>query len=135
MQDKLILKAFKNKENICVVNYAREYINRKTQLGIMDRNSSADQNFFVSFRAPYKTVKASTIAKWILQVMSSAGVDTDRFKAHSTRGAGTSAAKGLVPIDMILASGGWSSPSTFSKFYDKPLSTDQSLGTAIASRF
>ena len=102
----------------------------------MDRDSSTDQNVFVCFRAPCKTVLASTIAKWILQVMSGAGVDTNRFKAHSrpTRGTGTSPAKGLVPIDMTLASGSWPSASTFSKFYDKPLSTDQSLGTAIASK-
>ena len=114
----------------------------------MDRDISTDQNVFVSFRALYETVLArivigpynslvlaSTLAKWVLQVMSGAGVDTNRFEGHSTRGTGTSPTKGLVPIDMTLASGSWPSPSTFSKFYDKPLSTDQSLGTAIASRF
>ena len=100
----------------------------------MDRDSSTDQNVFVCFRAPCTTVLASTIAKWVLQLMGGAGVDTNRFKAHSTRGTGTSPTKGLVPIDMTLASGSWPSPSTFSKFYDKPLSTDQLLGTAIASK-
>ena len=67
--------------------------------------------------------------------MDSAGIDTNKFKAHSTRGVGTSAAKGLVLIDLIMASGGWSSISTFSQFYDGTVSDNQSLDGAIVGRF
>ena len=67
--------------------------------------------------------------------MAQSGVDTNRFKAHITRGESTSAAKGLVPIDVILAHGGWTSQSTFAKFYDRKVSEVQSLGGAIVSRF
>ena len=64
--------------------------------------------------------------------MKQAGIDTDRFKAHSTRSAGTSAAKGMIPIETILSSGGWSSGNTFATFYDRPICTSRSLGERFA---
>lgn len=69
------------------------------------------------------------LATWTLRVdlglknvMAKAGIDISVYKAHSTRAAVTSAAKGKqVPIDTILSSAGWSSESTFARFYDKPI--------------
>lgn len=69
------------------------------------------------------------LATWTLgvelslkNVMAKAGIDTSVYKAHSTRAAVTSAAKGKkVPIDTILSTAGWSSESTFARFYDKPI--------------
>ena len=63
-------------------------------------------SFFVSYRPPLKAVGVSTIARWVVTVMSKVGVNIEKFKAHSTRSVSTSAAKGLVPIDTILSSGG-----------------------------
>jgi len=49
-------------------------------------------------------VATNTIARWIKVVIAKAGIDTDVSKAHSTRAAVTSAAKGKqVPIDTILS--------------------------------
>ena len=90
--------------------------------------------FLVSYRPPHRSVTVSTISRWVLEVMRQSGIDTSVFKAHSTRGAGTSAARGLVPIDVILTSGGWSSRSTFAKFYEREVPRAASLGNAIASR-
>lgn len=54
--------------------------------------------------------------------MAKAGIDTSVYKAHSTRAAVTSTAKGKqVPMDTILSTAGWSSESTFARFYDKPI--------------
>ena len=52
-------------------------------------------------------------------MLHKAGVDT-QFGAHSTRSASTSAAasKGL-PIDIVLKAAGWSSASTFTRFYKR----------------
>ena len=59
-------------------------------------------------------------ARWPKNVMAKAGIDTR--EALSTRAAVTSAAKGKqVPIDTILSTAGWSSESTFARFYDKPI--------------
>ena len=51
-----------------------------------------DKQFFNSFMKPHNPVTSSTIARWLKQVMESAGIDTIIFKAHSVRSASTSAA-------------------------------------------
>ena len=49
------------------------------------------------------------------------GVDTERFSAHSTRGASTSHAKMKgVPVTDILKVANWSSRNTFERFYHRP---------------
>ena len=48
------------------------------------------------------------------------GIDTDLFKAHSTRAAAASAARDSdIPINDILKIAGWAHASTFRQFYDK----------------
>ena len=116
-----------------MVKYVQEYIRRKSELGT--RHDAGNSAFFISYKAPHKPVGASTLAQWVVSVMASAGINVSVFKAHSTRRAGTSAAKGLVTIEAILRIGGWSSASTFAKFFDRRVDSDLSLGTAIASRF
>ena len=74
----------------------------------------------ISFIKPYHKVSTDTIARWIKTVLHLAGIDTSIFKAHSTRSASTSAATKLgVPLQDIMSSAGWSSNSTFGKFYNK----------------
>ncbi len=55
--------------------------------------------------------------------MGRAGVDTTVFRAHSVRGASTSAARDRgMPMQDILATADWSREreSTFRKFYYRP---------------
>ena len=78
----------------------------------------------IGYQKPHKPVSTDTIARWIKNAMGKVGIDTSVYKAHSTRAAATSAAKGKqVPIDTILSAAGWSSESTFARFYDKPIKT------------
>ena len=64
---------------------------------------------------------SSTIARWLKEVMALASTDTSTFKAHSVRGASTSAASMQgVTTDDILSAADWSTESTFQKFYCKP---------------
>ena len=53
--------------------------------------------------------------------MGKAGIDTDKFKAHSTRAASSSALKRSgMSVKQILLKANWSEKSrTFSKFYDR----------------
>jgi len=54
--------------------------------------------------------------------MSAAGIDSQIFKAHSVRGASTTAAaNAFVPLSTIMSMADWSSASTFRTFYYKPL--------------
>lgn len=71
----------------------------------------------IGYQKPHKPVSTNTIARWLKNVMAKAGIDTSVYKAHSTRAAVTSAAKGKqVPIDTILSAAGWSNVSTFARF-------------------
>jgi len=73
-----------------------------------------------------------TLARWVKNILSSAGVDTSKFKAHSTRSAATSfAAKQNVNVTDILSAVGWSSEQTFQRFYNRPDQTDFNFGTVI----
>ena len=73
---------------------------------------------------PYVHVVSATVARWLKNVMSAAGVDTTSFKPHSARSAGTSkaAAQGFSIKD-ILDLANWSRATTFRKFYQKPVAT------------
>ena len=68
--------------------------------------------------------------------MKAAGIDTTVFKPHSTRGAATSAAKAAnVPrgIQELMNTAGWRSESTFAKFYDRPIRSDNNFAEAVLS--
>lgn len=70
---------------------------------------------------PFKPVSLNTIARWIKEILALSDIDTDVFKAHSTRGAAaTAAADKGVSISEILQLGDWSQVNTFQKFYYRP---------------
>jgi len=65
-------------------------------------------------------------------MLAEAGIDTDTFKAHSVRGASSSAAlrKG-VHISDILQTADWSKDSTFKRFYYRPVADDGYASTVL----
>ena len=76
---------------------------------------------------PHKGVTANTVSNWIKDVMSHAGIDTTRFKAHSTRSAATRKAFRIGnPIDDVLMMADWSHAGTFFRFYCR--SANESIG-------
>uniref|UniRef100_A0A1X7UAY8 Tyr recombinase domain-containing protein n=1 Tax=Amphimedon queenslandica TaxID=400682 RepID=A0A1X7UAY8_AMPQE len=61
-------------------------------------------------------------ARWLKQVMTAAGIDTIIFKAHSVRSASMSAASTAgVTTEDILNAADWSTESSFSRIYYKPV--------------
>ena len=77
---------------------------------------------FIATRKPHRPVKPSTIGHWLKSVMTQAGINTQQFAAHSTRGAATSKAKSVgVSTKDILKAANWSSSSTFTRFYHRPV--------------
>ncbi len=82
------------------------------------RNMESSTRLIITHRKPHKPVATATVARWIKDILNASGIDTDIFKAHSSRGAATSAAKlAGVSGDDILATANWSTDSTFNKFY------------------
>ena len=72
----------------------------------------------LSYIEPHQCITTQSVSRWIVEVLTLAGIDTSTFTAHSTRSASTSKAKsqGISTKD-ILKRGHWSNRSTFQKFY------------------
>lgn len=113
----IILHKYHN-EAICPVRTLRHYLLRTA-------NVRKSNKLFISFKT-FKNVSTSTIARWLKLVLSESGIDVSKFKAHSFRGASTSAAKNAgVSLKDILKTANWSSASTFHKFYFKEVETQR----------
>lgn len=108
----IILPSYPDNKRLCVVTYLKKYIKRTKPF----RRS---QKLFISFQSPYHPVSKDTISRWIKATMQKAGIDTQMFKAHSTRAAATSAVTRHVDISTILKTAGWSNCRTFATYYDK----------------
>ena len=112
--------------SICVVTTLRANLART-----IDKRCDNKQ-LFISFLKPFKSVSRSTISRWIKVVMCKSGINVELFRPHSTRAAATSkASESSVPLDQILATAGWSSSSTFAKFYHKPIGANDSFAASI----
>lgn len=92
-----------------------------------------ERTLFISFNRPYKAISSTTIARWIREVLTEAGIEG--YGAHSTRAASTSHASSKgVSSSQILAAACWSSTgSTFEKFYKKDLGNNNAYQNAILS--
>lgn len=101
---------------VCPVAFLRAYM-AKTE---------GSNGLFVNCRDSSRPVVAQTIAQWIKRVLTDSGVRG--FTAHSTRKAATSAAAlAGVPLEKILSQAGWTSVSTFARFYERPILSDISM--------
>ena len=91
---KLVFHVFADKPLLCVVSTLLCYKERTSGW----RVGTSKNQLLLSFIKPHREVVPCTIAGWLVQVMTDAGVETSTFKAHSTRGASISKAKakGLV---------------------------------------
>lgn len=112
--------------NICPLACLIEYIKRTKPL------RGSNTKLFISYVKPFKPVSRDTISRWTNTVLDQSGVDTNVYKAHSTRAASTSkATRGNVPIDQVMANAGWKSAQTFFKFYNKPLESSASVTDVV----
>ena len=103
---------------LCVVTLLEEYLSRTASV------RGKHSQLFISYVKPFSPVSRGTISCWIKTVMQQAGIDTTKFKPHSTRAASTSAAsRNAVPLENILTAAGWKSDCVFAKYYNKPVGT------------
>ena len=81
-----------------------------------------ESQFLVSHIKPHKPVSPSTVSRWLGQVLAMAGINTEVFKAHSTRSASSSKAEVTgVSLTDVIKQGHWSQASTFQRFYRKSI--------------
>ena len=80
-----------------------------------------NKNFFVSYVAPFKSVTARTLARWMKDILSSSGVDTSLWDPHSTRAAVVThkrSAKNLS-LGQICRLADWSQTSAMPALFDR----------------
>ncbi|KAJ8042575.1 hypothetical protein HOLleu_09356 [Holothuria leucospilota] len=97
------LEAYPKDERLCVLKTLKAYIAETQSL------RDEELALFISYKKPYHRVSKDTLSRWIKMVLTNAGINTSKFKAHSTSTAATSAAAAAlrqVPVCDILATAG-----------------------------
>ena len=79
----------------------RQY--EKATLKFRTKGQDSPDPLFLSYIKPNKPVTSQRIAHWIKDLLKEAGIDVSIFKAHSVRGASTTAAlsKGVSVADIL----------------------------------
>jgi integrase len=125
IQRRALIPFIPNHPNVCPATAIEEYLQRTN----IWRNNNK-QKLFLSIRGQHGPLSSQRIAKYLLQSMKDAGIDIDKFKAHSIRGA--SATKLLdkgVSAEDVMRAGRWSSYSVFNRFYDRASRTVNVINT------
>ena len=98
--------AYTGSENLDVVQCLTVYL-RRTQT--LRQPVYQKSQLFIDCVKPHKPVAPCTLARCLKVIMSKAGIDIERFKAHSLRGASTSEASKLgLSIQQIIQRANWS---------------------------
>ena len=120
-QKELTIKAYAPDRRLCIVTVLTEYINRTKDL-------RQDDGLFIATVKPHRKISTDTILRWFKVVMDKAGLDLAIFTPHSARAASTSAAvRAKIPLHSILETAGRANSSTFRKYYEKPVDTNNCL--------
>ena len=117
----LFYPSLETDRDVCPVASLKNYLKRTDGV-------RSDKKLFLSHVKPYGSVKSCTIARWLKEILQSAGLG--EFRAHSIRGVSVSAAytQGMSVAD-IMAVTDWSSDNMFKKFYYRPLTQKQNTFT------
>ena len=111
--------SFPSNTNLCVVDCLKEY-ERRTRL-FRPKDPTKPNKLLLSYIKPYKPISTESLSRWIKEILSRAGIDTNIFKAHSVRGASASSARNKgISLEDILRLADWSTDSTFRRFYYRP---------------
>ena len=111
-----MIKLFPENPLLCPVLAITAYLSRTKPL------CSDDNSFFISFVQPHKSVKPCTLARWMKQILSVAGIDISMFSSHTVRSASAAFMRDQLnySIKEICAVANWSTKSgVFQKFYDR----------------
>ena len=130
----LAFSEYEHNEDLDVIKSLRKCLKVTNKFRIIGKQK---QQLFLSWVKPHYPVVPSTIARWLKTVMEKAGIDTDKYKAHSVRGASTSKASKLgLSAAQIMQRANWAKARTFYRFYNreckKKKKTDEFQSKALA---
>ena len=128
--DTIVVDPFDTCYRLCPVRTLRAYLERTEEV------RKGQQQLLLSFCPPYGAITRDTLARWTLIVLGLAGVDTSKYRSHSTRGASVSAAKRLgASLNVILRHAGWRNAESFARFYNKDLEREPAqVGNLLLSQ-
>lgn len=124
----LCMPFFPDQPEVCVARTLIDYLD-----ATMNLRNPLEKHLFITYRKPHRVATTQTLARWIKTTLARGGIDIERFSAHSTRHASTSAAcrKGIT-LDVIRQTAGWSEDSNvFMRFYNRPLSDNSVFARTI----
>jgi hypothetical protein len=117
----LTIREFEDRPDLNPVTCLRSYIARTQDW----RKSGYKRKLLLGIVAPHNPVVPSTVANWLKKTMASAGIDVEKYQAHSTRAAATSKAKAAgLSVSEIIDRANWTNAGTFQKFYNREHSID-----------
>jgi hypothetical protein len=124
----LYIEKYPDNGNICVVKTLLQYLETTKTL------RETEEQLFISYQKPYKSVSKGTLGKWIKTVLSGAGIDMNIFKPHSTRSASTSVASSKIPVETVLRTAGWKTDCTFRKFYKRNITNNSDFARSVLDK-
>lgn len=124
----LVFKAYAPDRRLCVHTALTAYLRRTLE------SRGGVTRLFLTSKAPIRPASRDTIRRWVRQIMASSGIDVSKFAPHSVRSAATSRAASTLPLMTIINAIGWSSTSTFSTYYNKPLAPQGAIASALLGR-
>ena len=117
-----VVKCIKFDEpSLDVCSYVMAYMQKSLKYRIRDVNKGLPKprQLFLSYSTG-KPLRRATISKYLLEVLSLAGIVTSTFKAHSYRGALPSImSKRCASPGQILAQGDWKQLGIFERYYNR----------------
>lgn len=119
---------YEDNPRLCVASLLKEYMRRT-----IDHRTANIQQLFITLKPPFTHASKNTISRWVKETLKLAGIDTNKFKPHSTRHASNSMAfrRGLS-LDIICKTAGWSeNGTTFARFYNRPVVDPQIFARTI----
>ena len=90
---------------------------------------------FLAQHKPHQNLIADSIARRFHLLMGAAGIDTDKYGAHSARGAtATKLIQQGATVDEAMRVGGWSSVKVFRDFYNRAVQPLNTIATVSGER-
>lgn len=123
--DTIHFYAYHANPKLCVVRTIKFY------LSTVGPHRGSNTQLLLSFVKPFQPVKRDTIARWTIQTLDLAGIDTKKYRSHSTRGASASATrKAGIRLNLIMKHAGWRCEQSFAKHYNKNIDRELARHTA-----
>ena len=127
--DSIRFHAYTSEKKLCVVRTIKSYLFRTKEIR---KNNT---QLLLSYIGPHEPISRATLARWTINVLKLAGIDVEKYKAHSTRGASASSAQAMgANLNAIMRNASWRDTQSFAKFYHKSIEDPGEVQRTILKR-